>query len=79
MNIFEGLKKYSSLKKGEVDFVVCSRDGKYGLLNKYLYLCLPYEYDNIELEYGQSLTKIVCRTMENPEEGFDGDYESLGY
>ena len=62
MNIFEGLKKYSSLKKGEVDFVVCSRDGKYGLLNKYLYLCLPYEYDNIELEYGQSLSKGVCRT-----------------
>ncbi len=52
MNIFEGLKKYSSLNKGEVDFIVCSRNGKYGLVNKYHFLCLPYEYDHIELESG---------------------------
>ena len=32
---------------GEQGFTICCTDSKYGLINKYGYLCIPCEYDNI--------------------------------
>ena len=52
MNIFNGLKIYASLEKGEIDFAIWNKGEKFGLINKYHFLCLPCEYDHIELEYG---------------------------
>lgn len=36
----------------EDGFSICSTEGKYGLINKYQYLCLPCKYEKIELLYG---------------------------
>ena len=33
----------------ERGFYICSTDGKYGLINKYLYCCIPCEYDKLSI------------------------------
>lgn len=36
--------------KSKCGFVICCTNGKYGLINKYMYLCLPCEYDAISIK-----------------------------
>ena len=33
----------------DLGFQICSTNGKYGLINKYLYQCIPCEYDSLSL------------------------------
>ena len=40
--------------KEEQNFIKCCTDGKYGLINKYRYLCIPCEYDSIILKKERS-------------------------
>lgn len=36
------------------DFAICCTEGKYGLINKYRYQCLPCEYDNMYIKSQQT-------------------------
>lgn len=50
------------------DYTICSVEGKYGLINKYRYLCLPCEYDRID--YKKSRYGYDYFVMEKNHEGF---------
>lgn len=49
-------------KRSDYGFTVCCIGNKYGLINKYRYLCIPCEYDNINLKYDLS-GKCICAVM----------------
>lgn len=49
-------------EKGDYGFTVCCIGNKYGLINKYRYLCIPCEYDNINLIYDLS-GNCICAVM----------------
>lgn len=41
--------KTEFVSKVEGGFYICCSDGKYGLINKYLYCCIPCEYDELSI------------------------------
>ena len=49
--IFNNKQGYDFEIKG---FTICCKDGKYGLINKYRYLCIPCEYDRISFKKDSS-------------------------
>ena len=49
--IFNNKQGYDFEIKG---FTICCKDGKYGLINKYRYLCIPCEYDRISFRKDSS-------------------------
>lgn len=57
-------------------FVICCTDGKYGLINKYHYLCVPCEYDSIVLKkgpYGDISHVIMEKNEKHYSAIIDGD------